>query len=305
MHSSIIREIKSQLAAGNVIVSNHFGDVLLRAWKDTHNHCKHVVSGSDDGDTVNALNMSMEDALQSLVHDAIHAGNRKYFKGLKGALDCFHNEKQRNKDIDPLLVRLYGPILWRSLRCSNFMIRTQASACFFSAFPLQDVNQSAAATDHFMQTQFSVLISLLKDEDHRVRTLAVTGVCHILRENWEFIPIITVKQILSYIVGTLGNDVSCAQLRVSVLKGLQELLDNPLSHAVMRHLLPCLSTMINDVSEGVRVAMIQLLEKVKIFILYVCLDQSFTIYVYVGKNHSRHAFLRHCLVGVVVGAFFC
>ena len=48
------------------------------------------------------------------------------------------------------------------------------------------------------------------------------GVCHILREYWEALPPQTTRQILSYVVGTLGHDSNCGTVRLAVVTGLGE-----------------------------------------------------------------------------------
>lgn len=90
---------------------------------------------------------------------------------------------------------------------------------FFDAFPLQGSDSSAVESDAILQKQFDLLSSLLKDTDHRVRAAAASGVCHILREYWEALPPQTTRQILSYVVGTLGHDSSCATVRLAVITG--------------------------------------------------------------------------------------
>jgi condensin-2 complex subunit G2 len=133
---------------------------------------------------------------------------------------------------------------------------------FFDAFPLQGSDSSAVESDVILQKQFDLLSSLLKDADHRVRAAAASGVCHILREYWEALPTQTTRQILSYVVGTLGHDSNCAVVRLAVVKGLGEVLDQPLSHSVLKSLLPLISDALHDKSLAVRVAFIEILKKV-------------------------------------------
>lgn len=166
--------------------------------------------------------------------------------------------------MDTFLLRVYGPILWRSLRCANALVRAQATILFFDAFPLQGSDSSAVESDVILQKQFGLLTSLLKDADHRVRAAAASGVCHVLREYWEALPTQTTKQILSYVVGTLGHDSTCATVRLAVVRGLGEVLDQPLSHLVLKSLLPLIADALHDRSLAVRVAFIDVLNKVSI-----------------------------------------
>ena len=164
---------------------------------------------------------------------------------------------------DTMLLRTYGPILWRSLRCANAFVRVQATMIFFDSFPLQDEDAAAAEADSILQKQFDLLTSMLKDCDQRVRAAAASGVCRVLREFWSALPPATTRQALSYVVGTLGRDAACANVRVAVMTGLCDLLEQPLAHGVLKSLLPILANSIHDTSERVRVAFIQILCKVK------------------------------------------
>ena len=246
----MIGVMKPQIAAGVRGVALSYGQIIFRAWKESES----VDSGS--------TTLAIEDALQGLAHDAIHAADRKYFRGLRLVLGAFH-ESKRLKGVDAMLLRVYGPIIWRSLKCANSLVRAQATMLFFDAFPLQNSEASAVESDAVLQKQFDLLSTLLKDVDHRVRAAAASGVCHILREFWEALPVQTTRQILSFVVGTLGLDVSCANVRLAVIVGLDEVLDQPMSHGVLGGLLPILANTIHDHSEKVRVAFIKLLCKVK------------------------------------------
>ena len=205
----------------------------------------------------------MEELLQTLFHDAIHAADRKYFKGLRVTLQVFH-DKKNSKGVDNLLLRIYGPILWRSLCCTNALVRAQATIIFFDAFPLQGNNNTANECDILLQKQFNYFNDLLKDNDQYVRSAAASGVCHILRNYWEVIPINTTHQILKYIICTLGKDVSCPSVRVAVVSGLNELLDQPLSHTVLKSLLPQIADTLHDKSLAVRIAFVGILSKVRV-----------------------------------------
>lgn len=240
--------MRPQIAAGMKGVASAYGEVIYRAWKDS--------------EAVPGLQPIIEESIQSLAHDTIHASDKKYFRGLRFVLGALH-ENKRIKGVDTMLLRVYGPILWRSLRCANALVRAQATMLFFDAFPLQDSDASTVESDSVLQKQFDLLSTLLKDADHRVRVAAVSGVFHILGEYWEALPLRTTRQILSYVVGTLGQDASCSEVRLVVVQGLCSLLDQPLAHSVLAGLLPLLSHAIHDNAEKVRVAFIEVLDKVK------------------------------------------
>jgi len=251
LHPLIIGVMKPQIAACIKDVANSYGDVLLRAWKELKKDRE-----------ISTLQASLEEAIQGLAHDALHASDSQYFRGIRICLGVFH-ESKRLKDVDAMLLRIYGPILWRSLRCANAIVRAQSTIIFFDAFPLQNADSNAAEADAILQKQFDLLIALLKDGDHRVRAAAASGVCHILSQYWEALPTATTRKILSFVVGTLGFDSTSANVRISVINGLNVVLEQPLSHGVLKGLLPLLAHTIHDDSERVRVAFINLLEKIK------------------------------------------
>jgi condensin-2 complex subunit G2 len=78
-----------------------------------------------------------------------------------------------------------------------------------------------------------------------------------------YIPLSALKQILQYLVCTLSHDVSSPGVRASVFTGLGEILLNPLSHEILKTLLPLLANSLHDTSEKVRLAFIKMLIQVK------------------------------------------
>ena len=130
-------------------------------------------------------------------------------------------------------------------------MRSQATVVFFDVFPLKEDNASAESDEKNLQRQFDLLTSLLKDEDHRVRTNAVTGVCSTLKEHWGELPSTTTRTILTYLVSTLGHDTSCSNVRQAVFDGIRLLLTQPRAHGVLKGLLPVLSNSIHDNAEAV------------------------------------------------------
>ena len=235
-------------------MSTAYGEVLFKAWREL------VDMSSSGGDS--ALQAHFEEMLQGLAHDCIHAADPSYFRGLRFALGAFHDSK-RIKGVDALLLRMYGPILFRSLRCANAVVRAQATMVFFDAFPLQDTEASSVESDVVLQRQFDLLSSLLKDDDQRVRAAAASGVCHVLREYWEALPSNTTHRILTYVVGTLGLDSSSPSVRLAVISGLGQVLDQPLAHGVLKGLLPLLCNALHDKSQAVRLEFVRVLNKVK------------------------------------------
>jgi hypothetical protein len=266
--------MRAQAASGSKSVAAAYGDVLQRAWRD-------CVSISAEGDAAEGAVGRMqgqgqmqggggggvtakllEDAVQFFLRDAVHAQEGRYFAGLRALLRGCHDVR-RSKEVDAMLLRVYDPILWRSLRCAHAQVRDQAAVLFMDVFPLQHSDGRAEADDCILQKQFDLLSALLTDADHTIRAHAASGVCHILREYWEALPLATTHNILRFLVDTLAQDASCANVRYAVFAGLGELFEQPLAHSLLKQLLPLLRNSIHDRAEKVRVAFVRILCQVR------------------------------------------
>jgi len=254
LHPFIVGVMKPQLVSGSRMVATSYGEILLKAWKDTM-----PVGGEQSPVDRTAIE---EGVIQGFIHDAIHASDRKYFKALRYLLGTFHMDK-KSRDVDPMLLRAYGPIIWRSLQCANSFVRAQACHLFFDTFPLNDPAMSIGEDEALKQKQFDLIDALLKDTNHLVRGAAASGVCRVFREYWECIPLPVVKDMLKHVICNLGQDSSCAGVRFAVCVGVSDLLANPLSHGILRVLLPSMKYSLHDTSEKVRVEFARLLSKVK------------------------------------------
>ena len=256
----VVAVIKPQLAAGSKTVSTAYGRVFYHAWLESQ------ASSGEEGLEAesSATSTVLEDTVQNLLRECIHASEDKYFKGVRFMLQAFH-DVQRAK-LDPMLLRVYDPILWRSLRCAHAQVRAQAAVVFLDVFPLQHADGRAEDNDKILQKQFDLLAALLKDADHQVRAHAALGVCHILKEYWDSLPLNTTHNILKYLIDTLSVDASCANVRHAVFVGLGELFQQPLTHTLLKQLLPLLKNSIHDKAEKVRVAFMKILCQVRFFL---------------------------------------
>ena len=75
----------------------------------------------------------------------MHAATDKLFHSLRRLLNALHAEKKA-KGVDEMLLRLYAPILWRSLEVANAVVRRHAATLLVDAFPLVDTDDSAEAS---------------------------------------------------------------------------------------------------------------------------------------------------------------
>ena len=77
------------------------------------------------------------------------------------------------------------------------------------------------------------------------------------------VPASCVQKLLSTMIVSLAHDSSSAQVRAAVFEGLTFVLDNRLSHGVLKKLLPSLSSCLHDTSERVRASFAKMLLSVK------------------------------------------
>lgn len=222
-----------------------FGEVYFRAWS----------MGS------NLTEKLENDCLQDLMNHAVHA-QKSLAPALRQVLTYFHQQKKKS-GVDAMLLNLYEPFLWRSLKVANPDVRGNATWVLVDAFPLLDPDFNTEEKDTLLQKQFDLLLMLLEDPVPGVRSQAVLGVFRIMSLFWELMPSVTIKNIVTKVIQDLAFDSSSADVRESVVKGLITLVDNHLCHLMLKPILPQLQNHIHDTSEKVRVAMVNLLLKVK------------------------------------------
>lgn len=129
-------------------------------------------------------------------------------------------------------------------------------------FPLEDPEATKEAKDTLLERQFFLLDKLLVDDCPAVRVVAVEGACRILGLFWEIIPPIKITKLLSEIVDDMAYDI-CHEVRLSVLKGVRYLIENPLTQEILKVLLPRLGHIFFDAVLSVRVAVADLLLAVR------------------------------------------
>ncbi|XP_078339811.1 condensin-2 complex subunit G2-like isoform X1 [Crassostrea virginica] len=242
---SLHRCIKNHIPTAPSSWMERFGEVYFRAWS----------SGS-------LLTEKLEnDCIQDLMNHAVHA-QRSLAPALRQVLAYFHQQKKKS-GVDAMLLNLYEPFLWRSLKVANPEVRANATWVLVDAFPLLDPDFNTEEKDTLLQKQFDLLLMLLEDPVPTVRSQAVLGVFRIMSLFWELLPSVTIKNIVTKVMQDLAFDSASADVRESVVKGLITLVDNHLCHLMLKPILPQLQSHIHDTSEKVRVAMVNLLLKIK------------------------------------------
>ncbi|GAM20470.1 hypothetical protein SAMD00019534_036450 [Acytostelium subglobosum LB1] len=238
--------VKGQLLSCSRTIMDAYAEVYYKAWR--------VATGP--------FLLRIEfGCLQNVAQCAIHAANTKLFKATMAFLHYFHEMKAKDKTVDSMLLRVYEPILWRSLSVANSGVRANATRLFVDSFPLHDREAPQREIDEVLQKQFIELQKLLFDPAITVRQTAIHGVlCNVLAKFWEIIPVSTSRVLLSKIIGDLARDKSSGAVRETVFEGIKYLLDNQaLSHNMLKQLLPQMSVLIHDSSERVREAFLDLM----------------------------------------------
>lgn len=142
------------------------------------------------------------------MNHAIHApckGANSMASKLKRVVGVFHAQKAQ-PGVDEMLHRLYEPIIWRSLKVANPMVRRNSAALVVDAFPLQDPDLSNEEIDALLQKQFDAIQSMLQDPCSAVRQVGIEGVCHIFARFWELIPVTILNDFLNQLIDDLAFD---------------------------------------------------------------------------------------------------
>ncbi|XP_052253348.1 condensin-2 complex subunit G2-like isoform X39 [Dreissena polymorpha] len=223
-----------------------YGEIYFRAWQGL------------SGDRRERFERA---CIQKYMDHAVHA-QPELFPTLKRLLSYIHGQKKQ-RGVEDMLCNLYAPIMWRSLHVANSQVRANTATLFFDMFPLQGTEMTVQEADAELQKQFDLLSVLLDDPMPKVRVVSVVGVFRVMRDFWEMIPSDSLRSLTLKLIQDLLNDSSSADVRESVIKGLNLLLDNPLCHPFLKPLLPEIRNHFHDMSELVRIEMLNLLLKVK------------------------------------------
>ena len=107
-------------------------------------------------------------------------------------------------------------------------MRLNACELFLANYPLEDHERGREERDNCLEMQHSFMLSLLRDEDVRVRSEGVRGVCRALASYWLLIPGETINQIINIVFKELIWDNSSPRVRVVTLSGISTVLSSPL-----------------------------------------------------------------------------
>ncbi|GFR71947.1 condensin-2 complex subunit G2-like [Elysia marginata] len=242
--------IKVQLPSVPGAWGNTYGEIYFRAWQKSSEEQREYLELH---------------CIQDFMHNAcrLPMGARgSLWYTLFKILSSLHTKKAQRGVLD-MLTRLYGPILWRSLMVCNSEVRLSAAHIMFDAFPLTSSALDCEEADKALQRQLDIMHSLLQDPVPAVRLAAVTGVGRVLSFYWELIPPDVIKCFMTTLVEDLAYDVTSPLVREAVIKVMQQLCGNHLALAFLAQILPTLRNFVHDTSERVRLAMMELLLKLK------------------------------------------
>ncbi|KAK9826218.1 hypothetical protein WJX74_000685 [Apatococcus lobatus] len=237
--------VRNQIPSGRKSILRAYGEIMYRAWRQCVGPCLYEVEHT---------------LIQGLMQAAILASTPAMASSLQCVLGGLHEQKTKDAEVDALLTRLYGPILFRSLSAANACVRRNSLMLLLEAFPLQDPEGKPEESEALLARQFKLLDACLVDEAPAVRAAAVKGVCSLLNIWWEIVPQATLIGFLRRISGELAFDAADSGVRAAVPAGMAELVVNPLAHPLLKLMLPQLKSLLHDSAVRVRSAMATLLE---------------------------------------------
>ncbi|XP_077967624.1 condensin-2 complex subunit G2-like [Styela clava] len=209
-----------------------------------------------------------EICIQDLMYRAVHSPCVKEFNlflPLKTMLSSIVCHKG-GLEVRHMITRLYNPIIWRSLKANNAMVRANASKLLLDAFPLEEEDSNrprVAENEEFMQRQYNAMNDMLMDVCPRVRVIGIFGLCNVLHMYWDAIP----PHVIAILTRKLYNDLAfdaTVHVRQAVFQATIVLLDTPCAHPLLAKLLPpCLEKCLHDINEKVRIAVAEVLLGVK------------------------------------------
>jgi condensin-2 complex subunit G2 len=159
-----------------------YGEIYFKAWCD-----------AEDAAEEEAKEALEHQALQDLMHCAIHIAAPAMAKNILTVLAPIHMEK-KSKRVADLLYRLYSPILWRSLSAANPMVRKNALGVMDQVFPLHDPNQSQMKSA--IEKCTHALKTALQDIDPKVRIAASQVAANICVLFWDALSSADIRTVL-------------------------------------------------------------------------------------------------------------
>ena len=150
----------------------------------------------DDDDGMSIRTAIEENALQDLMVSCLHVADAKLAKSVRTVLSPLHRAK-KSPDVDKLLHRMYGPILWRALSAANPTVRLNATPVLAETFPLRDPDEGEDRTEAVVGKTVDALMALLRDPEPKVRVAGSNAAGRILVAFWDALPTSDIRRLLS------------------------------------------------------------------------------------------------------------
>ena len=257
------RSIRVQIPDAKKTILDSYGDIYLRAWRDAASAVDECAAGSDEEEAADEIRVAIEEnALQDLMMASLHVADPKLAKAVRIVLAPLHKAK-KSSEVDQLLHRMYGPILWRALAAANPLVRLNATPVLADTFPLRDPDEGEDRTEAVVSKTVDVLAALLRDPEPRVRVAASNAAGRIMVSFWDVLQTTDIRRLLNEIITKHSSDAASAAVRAESVATVSLLLEAEHSRAVLRPLLPSLGNLIHDKVEKVRVAVVKMLLKIK------------------------------------------
>jgi len=240
VHSTVKNQVLYSRGAG----LKAYSLALFKAWK-----------ASEAG-----TRLQVEHCVQDWVVLAIRTA-RKSADRARSMLEEIHRH-HHEEAVNELLCRLYGPLLWRSLKVANCQVRENSVRLLQYVFPLIPAELGVADKEQELAKQLVLLRETLEDPSEPVRRVGVSAVCIILKNYWDLVPPAEIAELLTVLMNRCACDRKAPMVRAAVAEGFSWILENVLSHPTMAAVLPQISELMNDRSPMVRAAFVDLLNAV-------------------------------------------
>lgn len=206
------------------------------------------------------MRMLIEQSLTEWMRKALFA-TTKTAERVRFLLSEIHGTR-RSAEIDSLLSRFYGPILFRHTKVANWEVRFNAVALLCAAFPVMPPDRSAIEFEEKLTVQFRILKDSMEDPNESVRKVSVVGTGRILRDFWEVLTIEQIAMVLDTLSEKCAKDRHSSKTRIAAVNAVSLIIDNPLSHGVLGQILPTFCPkLLNDTDLTVRLGLANLLSK--------------------------------------------
>jgi condensin-2 complex subunit G2 len=130
------------------------------------------------------------------MYAVLHIANPTMAKSIHTILEPFHDAK-KNSEVESLLHRMYGPILWRAIKAANPRVRMNAAAVLAVTFPLQAPSLGHKETERAVQKGTKALKDILTDSDPRVRVAGSEATATILATFWDVLSVGDIRILLN------------------------------------------------------------------------------------------------------------